>query len=475
MKRFKHYLSFLLLLVLIIVMPKEASASTFKDTKGHWADQYINWAYKQGFIKGYKDGSFRADAPLMRAELFTIINSLYDSQSTSTDLWPQKEVEKIKKSQLAYDYFNIYDYKTRLIPATRIEAVQLLAAVYNFYTDNDLSTITLNESLDAPSGSMEYSEQDIKIMLKMSKETNVMGGFPDGTFKPYASLTRAQFCKMLYSAAKWRFHGGDVKVQNDSTWQDRVVSILKNKLNSGRVNCYIASTRKELEGGYNLMDLALNRLNDPLYDSTKSIIARGGNTKIYSYYTSNSENQLFFYEMSRKRREGKDYLQNWYQKVYDGYTADMLKDYEKAKYIHDTIIKNAHYIDFDVVKYGSLQAVYKYGNNDFQKPISIAKGTGSVCEAYAQAFKDLCDKFQIECIYVSGKTIEGVGHAWNKVKIDGTWYNVDCTWDDPRVIGNTSNISGHEKDENFLRSDSFIAKTRLQDEEFNGYPAPSDY
>ena len=28
-------------------------------------------------------------------------------------------------------------------------------------------------------------------------------------------------------------------------------------------------------------------------------------------------------------------------------------------------------------------------------------------------------------------TAKGGGHAWNQVKVDGTWYYIDCTWDDP--------------------------------------------
>lgn len=32
-----------------------------------------------------------------------------------------------------------------------------------------------------------------------------------------------------------------------------------------------------------------------------------------------------------------------------------------------------------------------------------------------------------------GKVILGDGHAWNKVKLDGVWYNVDSTWDATRV------------------------------------------
>lgn len=46
-----------------------------------------------------------------------------------------------------------------------------------------------------------------------------------------------------------------------------------------------------------------------------------------------------------------------------------------------------------------------------------------VCVGYAQAFKYLCNKAEIECICVDGK-----GHTWNYVQLDGQWYAVDATW-----------------------------------------------
>lgn len=36
----------------------------------------------------------------------------------------------------------------------------------------------------------------------------------------------------------------------------------------------------------------------------------------------------------------------------------------------------------------------------------------------------------LECRFVSG-TADGGGHAWNQVKVNGKWYYIDCTWDDP--------------------------------------------
>lgn len=59
--------------------------------------------------------------------------------------------------------------------------------------------------------------------------------------------------------------------------------------------------------------------------------------------------------------------------------------------------------------------------------------TDVVCEGYAKAFQFLCRYAGLESIYAVGWSTSGSssgGHAWNLVKIDGNWYNVDTTWDD---------------------------------------------
>lgn len=52
-----------------------------------------------------------------------------------------------------------------------------------------------------------------------------------------------------------------------------------------------------------------------------------------------------------------------------------------------------------------------------------------VCEGYSKAFQLLCHKIGLKCITVSSKT-----HMWNMVQLeDGSWYYVDCTWNDPNI------------------------------------------
>ena len=47
-----------------------------------------------------------------------------------------------------------------------------------------------------------------------------------------------------------------------------------------------------------------------------------------------------------------------------------------------------------------------------------------LCTSYASAFRMMATTAGLECIIVLG-TINGGGHAWNQVKIDGTWYHVE--------------------------------------------------
>ncbi len=89
--------------------------------------------------------------------------------------------------------------------------------------------------------------------------------------------------------------------------------------------------------------------------------------------------------------------------------------YEKTVFIHDYIVMNTKFSD-DVTNTGA------YG--------ALCKGLCQ-CEGYAFSFKLLCTEAEIDCISVPGYTSEGIAHAWNMVKLDDIWYNVDCTWDDP--------------------------------------------
>ena len=83
-----------------------------------------------------------------------------------------------------------------------------------------------------------------------------------------------------------------------------------------------------------------------------------------------------------------------------------------------------------------------------------AEGTrGPVCAGYSKAFKTLCDRLNIPCTLVTGVATRPDGHTeyhmWNQVQVDGVWYAVDCTWNDPLIAGINGPVSGKEN-ERFL-------------------------
>ena len=121
-------------------------------------------------------------------------------------------------------------------------------------------------------------------------------------------------------------------------------------------------------------------------------------------------------------------------------TANM-NAYDRVKAIHDYLVKNVDY-DYNGLKTGNLQpSVYTAEG-------ALCNGL-AVCQGYAEAFELLCAKAGVKAQMVygdAGNSTDGwQSHAWNVVRIDGEWYQIDCTWDDPllngEVISNGENIT----------------------------------
>ena len=90
--------------------------------------------------------------------------------------------------------------------------------------------------------------------------------------------------------------------------------------------------------------------------------------------------------------------------------------------IHDYIIDHCKYKLVD----GNLIYSSAYG--------CLVNGEAG-CEGYSKAMKLLLDRIGVENCVVSGTGRDSggtsVSHMWNIINIDGNYYHVDCTWDDP--------------------------------------------
>lgn len=123
---------------------------------------------------------------------------------------------------------------------------------------------------------------------------------------------------------------------------------------------------------------------------------------------------------------------------------DSKSDYEKIKLIHDYIVKNNAY-DESLTYYSAYDVLFN---------------KSSTCQGYALLNYKMLTEAGIPCRIITGLAGDKnpVNHAWNIVKLQGKWYNVDTTWDDPVTntgeqilqydyfLKNTADFKGHRRD-----------------------------
>ena len=119
-------------------------------------------------------------------------------------------------------------------------------------------------------------------------------------------------------------------------------------------------------------------------------------------------------------------------------TEDMT-DFEKELAVHDWIVEHGSYDQTVHSNPGHS------GRTGYRDPYGILVGGYGNCLGYSTTFQLLMDLSGVECITVVGAVFDSrEDHAWNMVKLDGEWYCVDVTWDDPTMgNGNTNSVVRH--------------------------------
>jgi hypothetical protein len=128
--------------------------------------------------------------------------------------------------------------------------------------------------------------------------------------------------------------------------------------------------------------------------------------------------------------------------------GESTSEYEKVQAVYDYICNN--------VKYDYVHKNNPHYYRDSTAYGALIKNCAS-CQGYAVAVFRLLKEVGVECSIVTGigTNVQGEEefHAWNKVLIDGEYYNMDATWD-----------AGKENYEYFM----------IQDEKFINHAA-NDY
>ena len=152
---------------------------------------------------------------------------------------------------------------------------------------------------------------------------------------------------------------------------------------------------------------------------------KGGDTTYNVYINSGKEANYLTEEFSSKEAidQAISQIEQMKNQILQNKTGNT---YEDIKMVHDYLIDT---IDYESTL--SKENIYNiYG---------ALVNKECVCEGYARAFKYLLDELNIPCVMIIGTATNSQGetenHAWNYVQLNGNWYAVDTTWDDPVIIG----------------------------------------
>lgn len=106
--------------------------------------------------------------------------------------------------------------------------------------------------------------------------------------------------------------------------------------------------------------------------------------------------------------EVKRYIREWANEIENSHDSK-----EIMEQIHDLIV---------------MKTDYSKDSSTAFCATGVFRDHAAVCEGYSLAFNDLAKSMHIPSLMISSNTIN---HAWNMVYLEGEWWFVDCTWDDP--------------------------------------------
>lgn len=194
-----------LMLVLCILMVFSAfvpvlGASPANDYASHWAKDTIQSAITTGLAQGYPDGTFKPDNAVTRAEFFAMVNNAFKFTGTSgttyTDVsgsaWYAPVISKAKAAGYISGYAD-----GGIHPDASISRQETAVIVRSLNALTPQSTVL---AFNDASAVADWSKQAVIAAF----EARIMVGYPNGSFKPDAQITRAEALVVLQNCIKYK-------------------------------------------------------------------------------------------------------------------------------------------------------------------------------------------------------------------------------------------------------------------------------
>lgn len=180
----------------------ESSIPLFLDVAAdHWAKQAIHALLAKGIIDGYRDGSFRPEGSITRAEFASLLMKLLKIQGTGSisykdidsGTWYYEAIAAVSSAGIASGYED-GDFKPDHT-ITREEAAVMTARALKLVnglqtTKTDVNTLVFNDESDIS----DWAKAEINTLTLQG----IMNGREGNAFAPKDTTTRAEAAKMIY-------------------------------------------------------------------------------------------------------------------------------------------------------------------------------------------------------------------------------------------------------------------------------------
>lgn len=144
---------------------------------------------------------------------------------------------------------------------------------------------------------------------------------------------------------------------------------------------------------------------------------------------NSEENRVDFAKIDERRKTFNQVVHSIVSKI-----KPTASQYEKELAIHDYLTKTTKY-DISAAENTFVNNAMDSAYNSYG---TLVENEG-VCSGYAKAFQYLC-----YMVGINSNIVFGNAHRWNTVQIDGEWYQVDVTWDDPIGADGSSGDGNHD-------------------------------
>jgi hypothetical protein len=191
----KKLIIFCIILTMIVVPISYAVSFSDVNSDG-WEYKYVTELSDKGVINGYPDGTFNPTGTITRGEFLKLIitasTTNTEVENKPFDHWAAGYVligenySVLDKGQINKDNIDL--------PITRIEMAEILGKcdIKMKETNQVMTRLEFND-IDSVTN-MQYS------MLAHDVEMGYINGYPDGTFMPEKTLTRAEAATII-----WRY------------------------------------------------------------------------------------------------------------------------------------------------------------------------------------------------------------------------------------------------------------------------------